>query len=212
MENKNIIVLIIIIVVIATGGYFYVVNKQKSNKDKQLKDSLKDFMNRPIHKNLTKETLFSAQDVDLEQIVFDNIFELIKDSPPDEYRTLDKLNSGQKAFYSTWVVESEINNGGFNQLYFNNGKEFVEISEGGFELIEAKKTANLVKKANKLYESIENDLKKFNDGTKESFSKSYDDNPLNDLDTIFYKLNTEEDLSKLRVKYIKLHTDEFISP
>ena len=53
-------------------------------------------------------------------------------------------------------------------------------------------------------------LSKFKDGTLESFSKSYEDNPLNDFDNEFYELDKNENISQLRIKYIKSNKAEFI--
>ena len=43
----------------------------------------------------------------------------------------------------------------------------------------------------------------FNDGTIESFSKSYENNPLNELDDEFIKMYEKESLEKLCVQYIR---------
>jgi hypothetical protein len=43
----------------------------------------------------------------------------------------------------------------------------------------------------------------------ESFSESYKDNPLNDLDTEFYELYKSEKIGDLRIKYIRDNITEF---
>ena len=80
----------------------------------------------------------------------------------------------------------------------------------GFRLFGANKFADLMQRANTTYESIKDDLQKFNDGTIESFSKSYENNPLSEIDRLFYQIYQEENLSQFRIKYIRSHTEEFV--
>ena len=53
-------------------------------------------------------------------------------------------------------------------------------------------------------------IKNHQDGTLEGFSKSYQDNPLNDLDTEFYDLYKIEDLHKLQVDFIRKNKQDFV--
>lgn len=46
-------------------------------------------------------------------------------------------------------------------------------------------------------------ITKHQDGTIEGFSKSYDENPLNDFDTEFYELYQTENLQQIQVDYIR---------
>lgn len=61
-----------------------------------------------------------------------------------------------------------------------------------------------------IYNEIKEDLEKYNDGTTESFSESYDENPLNDLDEKFYKLYADEPLSQIKIRYIRDNIKEFV--
>jgi len=185
-------------------------DKQSDQKTDEILASGEDFKNRPVYKDLTKEILNSTSDEQLEQTIFDNISQIIGTDYENELDKVQKLTDGQKAIYSTWLVEGEVNNGGFNQFYFNSSGSFAEMAVNGFEVIGAKKFAGIMKRANELYKSIKDELEKHNDGTLESFSESYEDNPLNDLDTEFYKLYEDENLSDLKTRYIRSNIDEFI--
>lgn len=202
--NRNVIILIIIIA-IAISRYFYSVYSQKNKISK----SFAEFLKRPVHKHLTKEILVSVDDTDLEQTIFDNISQLMGASEKNELHAIGKLSPGQKAVYSTWEVEAEVNNGGFNQFYFNSSRKFSEMAVDGFRLFGANKFAELIQNANVMHESAKVNLEKYNDDTTENFSKSYTNNPLNELDTLFYKLYKEEDLHQLKIKYIRSHIKEF---
>ncbi len=159
---------------------------------------------------MTKEILDSVEDIYLEQTIIDGIYRLISMSRDGELNAVEELSPGQRALYVTWLVEGEVNNGGFNQFYFNSSGQFSGMAVDGFRLFGANKFADLMQRANTTYESIKDDLQKFNDGTIESFSKSYENNPLSEIDRLFYQIYQEENLSQFRIKYIRSHTEEFV--
>ena len=177
----------------------------------QNKNSIDEFNKRKIYKNLTSEILDTIPDDKLEQTIFDNIYEIIGDDHENQFNNVKKLSKGQQAFFSTWIIEGEVNNGGFNQFYFNSSGQYAEMAEVGFKTIGAEKFYQLTKRANKIYLENKKRLEKYDDGTMESFSESYKDNPLNDLDTEFYKLYESEKVRELRIKYIREHINEFVT-
>lgn len=128
----------------------------------------------------------------------------------EEKEIVKTLTSGQKAIYITWIVEGEVNNGGFNQFYFNSSGQLADMCEESFRTLGANKFADLVGQANQLYDEIKDDLEKYNDGTIESFSKSYEENPLGNLDEKFYDLYEDEPLSEMKIRYIRNNVNEFI--
>jgi|SRR5215475_4482502 len=172
--------------------------------------ALDAFHNRPIYRVLTRKILDSVNDNDLEQTILDNISELLKESGKDEFLVVQRLSPGQRSLYTTWWVEAEVNNGGFNQFYFNSSGQYSLMAVEGFRLFGATKHMQLMERANATYLSNVKNLERFNDGTLESFSESYKNNPLNELDDLFYKLEQEENLSQLRIRYIRSHVEEFI--
>jgi len=186
--------------------------KEKSEYDievEKILNSVDDWKNRKIYKVLTKEILDSIPDDELEQIVFDNIYEIIGDDYKNELTNIKKLTNGQQGFWSTWIIEGEVNNGGFNQFYFNSSGQYAKMAEIGFKTIGAEKYAELTSRANNIYAENKERLEEFDDGTMESFSESYKDNPLNKLDDEFYELENTEKISDLRIKYIREHITEF---
>jgi hypothetical protein len=112
--------------------------------------------------------------------------------------------------YATWWVDAEVNNGGLNQYFYNPSGKFRVEALAGYKLIAATEHEKLMAEAIKVYNSIEGKLKQQQEkGTLKAFSDSYKDNPLNKLDDQFYKL--KEDVSALRVKFIREHADLFVS-
>ena len=177
----------------------------------QTKNSIDEFKNRKIYKELTTDILDSIPDDKLEQAIFDNIYEIIGDDYENELNNVKKLSKGQQAFFSTWIIEGEVNNGGFNQFYFNSSGQYAEMAESGFMTIGAEKFSELTKRANKIYFENKKRLDEFDDGPMESFSESYKENPLNDLDTEFYTLYDSEKIGELRIKYIRENINELIT-
>ncbi|WP_115840122.1 DMP19 family protein [Winogradskyella sediminis] len=184
-------------------------NNEKSEMDLLIEKSVDEFNNRKIYKKLTPEIIITIPDDKLEQAIMDNIDTYFEKG---EHYTLDKiskLTKGQQAVFSTWWLEAEVNNGGFNQFYFNSSGQYAEMAKIGFKTIGAEKFSELTLRANNIFTENKERLEEFDDGTMESFSESYKDNPLNDLDTEFYKLYDSENISDLRIKYIRENNKEF---
>jgi hypothetical protein len=184
--------------------------KMTDEKTEEMRKMLEDFEKRPIHKTLTVDILKNTKDENLEQTIIDNIQTMFNEDFSNQEEIVRGLSAGQKAIYMTWILEAEVNNGGFNQYYFNSSGQLADLGENSFRLIGAVQFANLVGQANSIYDEIKDDLEKFNDGTIESFSKSYEGNPLNDLDTKFYDLYKVEPLDKIKIQYIKDNVKEFV--
>ena len=107
-------------------------------------------------------------------------------------------------------TEAEVNNGGFNQFYFNSSGIFSDLAPEAFRRIGAPKFADLMNRANQLYRKENETITEKLDGTLEGFSDSYKNNPLNKLDDEFYELYEQEDLLKLQIGYIRKNKDKFV--
>lgn len=177
----------------------------------EIRKSIEDFNNRPIYKTLTSEILSQVKDEELEQVIMDNIFAKMDERMTNERKIVESLTPGQRAIYVTTMVEGEVDNGGFNQFYYNSTGELADMMEEAFKTIGANPFADLTRQANVVFSVIKTELEKYKDGTTESFSKSYDDNPLNSLDDKFYALEKEQSLSKIRIKYIRNNIKEFVN-
>jgi hypothetical protein len=177
----------------------------------ELSKSIADFKNQPVYKTLSTEIIAKIKDSELEQAIFDNISINMEGDSRDAREIVKSLTLGQQAIFITGIIEGEVNNGGFNQFYFNSSGQFADMGEEAFRTIGANKFADLVKQANSTYNEIKDKLDKYDDGTIESFSKSYSNNPLNDLDERFYKLYNEEPLTEIKIKYIRDNVKQFVT-
>ena len=181
---------------------------------KQLDNSIEAYKNRPVFTELTLQILDSVHDDNLEQTIINNIFSKQDSigSNDKNYSIIKSLSKGRQAVFATWGLEAEVNNGGFNQYFYNfsTSGQYAEEAADGFVLIGANKYANLTQRAIDLYMKNIKYFENYKDGTLESFSKSYDNNPLDKLDKEFYALDSVEHMSKLRIDYIRKHKNEFI--
>jgi len=158
----------------------------------------------------TEETINKTIDNELLEKVWSNISSKLSKDPEKEYESLLKLSKSEQAIYIIWNLEAEINNGGFNQYYFNSSGQFADLTPDALKLIKANKFSELVSRANNIYKKEHRKITKHQDGTIEGFSKSYDDNPLNELDNEFYDLYKTEKLGDLQIEYIRQNKNEFI--
>lgn len=147
-------------------------------------------------------------DADVEQAVIDYVISKLEGKEDHEAEIVAGLPSGVRATWLTWIVEAEVNNGGFNQYYFNTDGQFASDAVAAFEYFGAKEHAALVKEANAVRAAEAAEMAKFKaQGTLEAFSESYKHSRLGPLDDRFYKLT--ENLSQLRIARIRQKPDEF---
>ena len=172
--------------------------------------SVEDFQNRPVYETLTSEIIDTISDENLEQAIIDNLWTKMRKDLADEYEKVSTFSKSRQAIFVTWRLEAEVNNGGFNQYYYNSSGQYADKTEEALKLLGANKFADLVKRANTVYKNENAKITKHLDGSMEGFSKSYDDNPLNTFDSEFYDLYKIEDLFKIKVAYIRGHKSEFV--
>lgn len=158
---------------------------------------------------LTTDILKSLPDEKLEHAILDYTYGKIGDDYENALKTITALPNGFQMVYATTGVEMEVNNGGFNQYFWNSTGQFQRQAIDGYKLIGATAHSELVAEAVQIQAKQEAKMKKFKDAdTTTAFSESYKDNPLNKCDSKFYKLT--ENASALRIKFIREHLELFV--
>jgi len=186
-------------------------NGKLSNEvEEQITNSVEAFKNRPIHKQLTEQIIDTTSDDNLLQVVFDNLSGKQPADSEKEFETVMSWNKSRQAIYMIWALEAEVNNGGYNQFYFNSSGQFYKHLPDALKFVGANKFADLTKQANDTFEKENTKITQHQDGTLEGFSKSYEDNPLNKFDDEFYNLYKTENLQQIQVDFIRRHKAEFI--
>lgn len=164
----------------------------------------------PKYRTLTPDLLAQEPDSSLEWAVMQHIAWRINGDYDHERDTVLALTPGLRMVYATWWVEAEVNNGGYNQYFFNSTGQFADEALAGFRLLGLAEYAALMERAIRAYNAVRPRLEEARrQGTADAFSSTYADNPLPPLDDEFYRL---EGLTAARVRYIRQHAAEFVQP
>jgi len=122
---------------------------------------------------------------------------------------ISQLHKLYQMVFSTFVIEGEICNGGFYQYYGNStAQEFNVMGIDGFRLIGAHKTADVLLNVYKtiLEQSPIFGMEYALIGIQDAFNKAndvYDQIHIEEYDNQFYSLIEEENITHLRINYIK---------
>ena len=172
---------------------------------------MENFKNRTKYKSLSKETLQNIPDDKLLQAIVDYIIEeIIQNDYENEYEIVKKQSSGIQYIWAIWGLEAEVNNGGFNQYFYNSSGQFAKEAHIGCIAIGANNTSEILKGAiTTLSKEIDLHKRTKETGTLEDFMDSYNETQLGQWDDKFYE--SPDDLSGLMIKYIRNNYDQFIT-
>lgn len=119
----------------------------------------------------------------------------------------ESLSHAEKVMNSVYWLESEINNGGFEQYYFNSSGNYAVDTPTSLENIGANRTAEIVREAN---DAFPGGLPPRNRDERIALLNQVTDDiqvRWNELDNQFLKY--EDQLEKLQINYLKLNKKEF---
>jgi hypothetical protein len=155
------------------------------------------------NKNLDLEKLLSSEDTNGSIIQIDNSIGGLC-SYGDE---MDKLTEAQKQFYYNQCLEREINNGGFNQYFFNSSGDFAHQTVQSLIKIGAKKTADILQKA--IDQFPDKNVPQDRTERQELLEQIEEEaNPVwEELDQKFFAY--EDNLNALNIKFVKNNKDKF---
>ncbi len=104
------------------------------------------------------------------------------------------------------MVDGEVNNGGFNQFFWNESRIYVSLARRAFRLLAATEHLALLDEAVARLEENVGRLEPYAErGTLEAFSESYGEAVFDDLDRHYFEL----DSAPLLASYIRSHPGEF---
>jgi len=171
--------------------------------------ALERFMNRTVYHDLSPAIIESIADDDLEQAIIDYVAWKADADGVTEDALLERLPPAVSAVYATRLVEDEVANGGFNQLFFNRMRNLLERAAEGYRTLEAIEHEGIVKTAIERAVQEAPSLKEaWEARTIQAFSVSYELEIFKDLDAAFNELGRGEDVSAIRIRYIRSHADE----
>ena len=112
----------------------------------------------------------------------------------------DALNEKEKAIYTIWWLEAEVNNGGFHQYFWNSAGDHADTAIRSLKSIGASKTASLLEKAIEIAFGGKLPTSRVNRQNQLEIDEEAKMNKLGDLDSEFYKYS--ENFYKLLDAYV----------
>lgn len=176
----------------------------------ELRKSIDEFKKRKIYNQLTEEIISTIPDDKIEQAIIDYIFTKITDFS-HSLAIVSNMSQGFQIIYSTWILEGEVNNGGFNQYFFNSSGQFADMALRSLKNLGVYDHYAILKRAISIHiDERENQTLQslYSQKTIEAFFESYKFSSLEECDNAFYKLETN--LSAIRIQYIRAHSSEFV--
>jgi uncharacterized protein DUF4375 len=157
---------------------------------------------------LQPPNLAALADSEVQYAILDYVHAKMDGRYDQQDAILASLPAGVRALYVISGVEDEVNNGGFNQYYWNSTGKFADQAVAAFEFFSARKHADLMREANRIHAAEQAEIEKFKEkDTLQAFSDSYKVSKLGPLDERFYKM--DEDLSALVVAKIRAEPASF---
>jgi hypothetical protein len=153
------------------------------------------------------DALHLIPDDEIETVLMEFVWYKIGGDYEREYEVVSGLSPGLRMVYTTWTLEAEVNNGGFDQYFVNTDGTLALEALEGLRLLRAHKHAQLMENAIAIYARERPDLEKLRPVELSSGTMPYAD--FGSLDNAFYAIGPEENLRQMRLKYIRQHPDEF---
>lgn len=119
----------------------------------------------------------------------------------------DNLSQQEKLFVCVWGLEGEVNNGGFDQYYFNSSGDHSLDVEASLKAIGANHTADLVRQGNALFGAAGPSAERF---VRQKQLDALDDEKIkkmNEIEEEFFKY--KDKLSELLEMYVSKNAEAF---
>jgi hypothetical protein len=143
----------------------------------------------PRYRNLTPALLASLSADEIGDAILQHVEWRVKAHGGDTMAAVEELPAGTRAIYTTFLVDAEVNNGGFNQFFYNPSGEFAGHALAGYELLGGEEYAAIMRAAIATRESERERMAQFYDaGTLEAMSQSYEHTELGEVDQRYYSL------------------------
>ena len=121
------------------------------------------------------------------------------------YVAFAKQSEVQKVFSAVWEIESQVNNGGFDQYFRNSDSDIIAFAPAALKMIGASACALIVESAIELVSPLPTTQEKRYDALDALHETQQD--MLESLDTQFFEY--PDDLTKLLFDYVAKHPEAF---
>lgn len=154
----------------------------------EFEDFHKQFIDRKIHRELNVEVIANIPDEWLIQAIVDFVGLSIDGDWEQAKQKMPSLGEGFSAVYFLSLLQTEVNNGGFNQMFYNQGHEAVVGAKRGANLIGAERLSSLLDSALELEVVHRTKMARVKEKRSlDAFMASYDDMDFTALDDEFFK-------------------------
>src|SRR5688572_13529984 len=154
------------------------------------------------------QTLESMSDEEVEELVVNHAYANLEGRYGDVTKILETLQPGTRAVYLTWILEGEVNNGGFHQYYWNTGGRFAADTVDAFQYFGLEQHAELMQEANAVFREEAAVMARFQRlNTMQGLLDFHEITRLNQFDDRSYLL---DELSPLRAAMIRAMPEDFL--
>ena len=161
------------------------------------------------YRRLTPEVLSALSADDIGDAIVQHVHWRVAGAWGREMEVIRTLPPGVRAIYATWLVDAEVNNGGFNQYFFNSSGRYSGEALAGYELLGAEEYAAVMRSAIATFEVDRQRLEPYYRAhTLESFSESYGHTDLGEVDQRYYALGDRIYLAW--AVFVQAHPDAFM--
>jgi hypothetical protein len=170
---------------------------------------------RKKYRTLTVDILHEIPDEDLTSTLFDHVTfkigEHTGEGGMDEPTFIRTLSPGFQAFWSTTILEGEVDNGGFSQFFWNASRVYGLDAIEGYKRLGAHDKAEIVEEAvKKAVDNADEYTRLRETGTLEAYQEwdKASDSDFRELEHRYGK--SPDDLDALVVQYVRSHPEEFV--
>lgn len=122
----------------------------------------------------------------------------------------EKMTIAEQTFLCVWHLDGEVNNGGFDQFFWNSSGDYANETPSALDKIGAAKTADIVRRANKLFNNSSPSKNRASRQNELDVVRNLPGQMLGALDDEFYK--RPDNLEKLLYTFWTEHHNDFLDP
>jgi hypothetical protein len=143
----------------------------------------------PKFSRLTPDLLASLSADDVAGAIVQHVELRLMAPGIDRDAIVNILPPGTAAIYTTWLVDVEVNHGGFNQFFFNPHGKLAGHALAGYELLGAEEYASVMRAAIATHEAERDRVRPlYDEQTLEAFGESSRVTELDEIDQRYYAL------------------------
>jgi uncharacterized protein DUF4375 len=139
-------------------------------------------------RHLTPELLAGLSADEIADAVVQHVHLRVAGAWGREAPIIRALPPGIRAIYTTWLVDAEVNAGGFRQYFFNSSGRYAGDALAGYELFAAEEYAAVMRAAIATFEVDRERLASFEADDPELLAESPAHAALDELDQRYYAL------------------------